>query len=183
MVTPKPVSMNVKRDKEFDLEEYTFGTPCYPNIPEREDGYEYRLVITKREFMSSIYYNVAAKLSPGDLFPKPVPDSLVGGAKPSGASRVLSLNGGTSSVFESYDKAAEAYSKVVKVLFAELDTWNIRMLKTMPREMMCRKCLNTFEWVVVDGDMTAPRNVIEEQVKVKPWCYYDDCLCNDCYLP
>ena len=183
MVTPNTGFMDVKRDQEFDLEEYAFGTPCYPNIPKREDGYEYRLVITKREFMSSIYYNVAAKLSPGDMFPKPVPDSFIGVGRPTGASRVLSLSGGESSVFDSYEKAAEVYNKVVQKLQEELDTWNMPMLKTMPRELICLRCLNTFEWVVVDGDMTAPRSVIEGEAKVKPWRYYDHCICNDCHIP
>lgn len=183
MVTPKPVLMNMKRDQEFDSEEYAFGAPCYPNLPERQDGYEYRLVITKREFMHSIYYNVAAKLSPGDMFPKPVPDSFIGERKPAGASHVLSLGGGESSVFDSYEKAAEVYNKVVQEMQKEVDTWNIRVLKNTPREMMCRRCLNTFEWVVTDGEMTPPRRVIQDQVKVKPWGYYDDCLCNDCHLP
>jgi hypothetical protein len=183
MVTTKPVSMNVKRDQEFDLEEYTFGTPCYPNLPQLGDNYEYRLVITKREFMSSIYYNVAAKLSPGDMFPKPVPDSFIGGGKLPGASRVLSLSGGTSSVFDSYEKAAEVYNKVVQEMQKEVETWNLRMLKTMPREMMCRRCLNTFEWVAISGNMLPPKGVIRDETKIKPWGYYDDCLCNDCHRP
>lgn len=170
-------SMNVQRDATFDNEEYAFGVPCYPNIPNLGDDREYRLVIAKREFMGVTHYNVAVKISAGDMFPKPVLDSYI--KEPvEGATDFLTLDGGISSVFDSYDDAAKMYALVVKEMQSSIERVKSAFGSLGVREMMCKECSITHRWSGSEYGMEAhsPR-VIEGHTKVMPLNIYDECLC------
>jgi len=179
-ITPTVVRMNVVRDLEFDNEEYAFGTPCYPNLPTRGSDCEYRLVITKRESSGEVYYNVATKLSEGDLFPSPVPDFMamgVGTDEPLGGAFYLGETG--SSVFRTYDEAVEVYNKIVKRMTNDINETFFGLNNLPTRQMMCKECFEVYDWTLADDgrrDPYAP-GIGALETKVKPWAPFDECLC------
>lgn len=136
------VLMNVKRDPEFDLEEYSFGAECFPI-----DGMDYRLVISKRfdEYAKKDYYVVSTKAHENDMFPKPVPDFMAVSWEDeldsiafTSAEKQLGDTG--ASLWETYEEAAEAYCKIAYRMSQEKRDAEVRGSLKKVRKVSCRSC-------------------------------------------
>ena len=180
------VLMNVKRDPEFDLEEYSFGVECFP-----VDGMDYRLVITKRydQQAKKDYYVVSTKAHENDMFPKPVPDFMALSWEDELEGRMLvpaekQLSDTGASLWETYEEAAEMHRKIAYRMSQEKRDAEVRGLLSGIRKVSCRTCgaekdrpldYETGEYVyeIDGGPMFA--------VKVRPYALTDSGICSEHY--
>lgn len=178
------VLMNVKRDPEFDLEEYSFGAECFPI-----DGMDYRLVVAKRydEYAKKDYYVVSTKAHENDMFPKPVPDFMAVSWEDELEGRMLTtaekqLGDTGASLWETYEEAAEAYRKIAYRMGQEKRDAEVRGLLKGVRKVTCRSCgaekerpydpaTAMYATGSDDGSMYA--------IKVRPYALTDSGICSE----
>lgn len=180
------VRMNPMADKEFDLEEYEFGIPCF----EVQEPIEYRLTIGKRTTADKdkTYYVVSVKASANDIFPKAVPYSYVEEIEdefdgPAPKAELLLADSGAY-LYENYEDASEVYRRTAYRMTRELQMSKVRRSKSKIRMIECRTCRTEKEWpfdpevgrrvpYVVGASMTG--------VTVRPYMETDSGVCSEHY--
>lgn len=167
------VLMNVQKDPEFDLEEYSFGVSCYP-IPDLD----YRLVISKRleEKEKKTYYVVSTKANENDMFPKPVPDFAAVSWEDELESRVVpsakwQLGDTGASLWETYEEAAEMHRRIAYRMTQDKRDAEVRGLLRRTRKVSCRSC-------GAEADNTQNEHTgVMMGVRVRPYALTDSGLC------